>query len=220
MKTKPETVAPPPPAEDDPIAIAVRAYVQQVNKPEPKSRKRRDHVDGLEPSNIVVIFDTETCLDAAQHLRFGTYQVRIDGKLDEEGLFFDHKTLSKRDQRVLDRYAARHGLKYRTLNDFIDLIFFGIAFDLGATTVGFNLPFDISRIARGHGAAKSQSMKGGFSFLLSGHPSGAVFRSRCCPARPRVSGLPARSTVAAGVGTTKCRPAKAILWISGLWRQP
>ena len=35
MKTKPETVAPPPPAEDDPIAIAVRAYVQQVNKPEP-----------------------------------------------------------------------------------------------------------------------------------------------------------------------------------------
>ena len=127
-------------------------------------------MDGLEPSNIVVIFDTETCLDAAQHLRFGTYQVRIDGKLDEEGLFFDHKTLSKRDQRVLDRDAARHGLKYRTLNDFIDSIFFEIAFDLGATTVGFNLPFDISRIARGHGAAKSQSMKGGFSFLLSGDP--------------------------------------------------
>jgi hypothetical protein len=168
--TKSTIAIPPPCAEDDPVAIAVRAYVQRVEKSAPNTRKRRDRVDRLAASNIVLIFDTETNIDAAQHLRFGTYQVRIDGRLDEEGVFYDHKTLSKRDERILSRYAAQYAIKFRTLNDFVDSVFFGIGFDLGACIVGFNLPFDISRIARGHSAAKSPSMAGGFSFALSGDP--------------------------------------------------
>ena len=104
MKANPKIVAPLS-AEDNPVAIAVRAYVQSVEKSKPKPRKRRNRVDKLEASNVVLVFDTETNLDAAQHIRFATYQVRVDGRLDEEGLFFDHKTLSKRDRRILSRYA-------------------------------------------------------------------------------------------------------------------
>ena len=39
-------------------------------------------------------------------------------------------------------------------------------YDLGAAIIGFNLPFDISRIAQGWGIAR-RSMKGGFTFRLS-----------------------------------------------------
>lgn len=155
----------PAPAEDDPTAIAVRAYVRLVKGGTP--RKRGVRRTALRPSNVVLVFDTETDLDEAQHVRFGTYQVYIDSKLDEQGLFYNPHTISKRDLRVLHRYATRNGLKCLVLEDFIEKIFYGIGYDLGATIVGFNLPFDISRIAWHHSTAKTPSMAGGFSFALS-----------------------------------------------------
>ena len=167
MKLRPEFQLPLP-AEDDPTAIAVRAYARRVKPARPRSRKRGIRV--IAPSNIVLVFDTETNLDAAQHLRFGTYQVYVGDKLDEQGLFYDPNTLSQRDQRMLWRYADRRSVKCRTLDDFIEVIFYGVGYDLGATIVGFNLPFDLSRVARGHSAAKSPSMAGGFTFKLSGDP--------------------------------------------------
>jgi hypothetical protein len=170
IKAATEFLGPPAPAEDDPVAIAVRAYVQKAKRAKSQRSKRRYDAGALKPSNVVLAFDTETYLDAAQHLRFGTYQVRVDGRLDEEGLFFDPVTASERDQRTLDRFAANHGLRCRTLSEFIDSVFYGIAYDLGATIVGFNLPFDISRIARGHSTAKTRTMKGGFTFRLSDNP--------------------------------------------------
>jgi hypothetical protein len=156
--------------EGDPSTIAVRAYVEQVRKPAAKIRNRRKPTERLPASPLTLIFDTETNLDAAQHLRFATYQVRDGTKLDEEGLFYDPGTLSKRDSRMLERYARAHILKLRTLEDFIELVFYGIAYDLGAMIVGFNLPFDISRIAHAHSTAKTRSMRGGFSFALSKDP--------------------------------------------------
>src|SRR5262249_37893014 len=69
---------------------------------------------------------------------------------------------------------------------FIDDVFFGIGYDQRANIVGFNLPFDISRLAieyaaardwsrnkeGGSGAQKKRliSMRGGFSFKLSRSP--------------------------------------------------
>jgi hypothetical protein len=52
------------------------------------------------------------------------------------------------------------------LATFIDEIFYAYAYDLRGTCVGFNLPFDISRIALDHGIARGK-MRGGFSFILS-----------------------------------------------------
>jgi hypothetical protein len=151
-------------AEDDPPAIALRAYVRLAKPGTPRKRGRRV---ALKPSNVALVFDTETDLDEAQHLRFGTYQVYIDNKIDEAGLFYDPHTISKRDLHVLHRHATDNGLKCRALEDFIEKVFYGIGYDLGATIVGFNLPFDISRIAWHHSTAKTPSMAGGFSFALS-----------------------------------------------------
>jgi hypothetical protein len=164
MKLRPAYLLPAS-AEDDPTAIAVRAYVRRAGATQPRARRARR--TGVKPSNVVLVFDTETDLDEAQHLRFGTYQVYIDSKFDEQGLFYDPHTISKRDLRALHRHATRNGLKCLVVEDFIEKIFYGIGYDLGATIVGFNLPFDISRIAWHHSTAKTPSMADGFSFALS-----------------------------------------------------
>jgi DNA-binding XRE family transcriptional regulator len=56
-----------------------------------------------------------------------------------------------------------------TVTEFVENIFFGIGYELRATIVGFNLPFDISRIAIRHGNARGRIMRGGFTYQLSPH---------------------------------------------------
>jgi hypothetical protein len=53
-----------------------------------------------------------------------------------------------------------------THDDFVDDYLFGKAYRLRARIVGFNLPFDISRLAIDHGVARG-AMYGGFTFTLS-----------------------------------------------------
>lgn len=156
----------PEPAEDDPTAIAVRAYARPAKAEKARRRHFRARAPIL-PSDTVLVFDTETELNEAQHVRFGTYQVYVRDKLDEQGLFYDPQTISKRDLQVLHRYALRNDLRCYPLETFIDEIFYDIGYDLDAAIVGFNLPFDISRIAWNHSTAKTPSMAGGFSFALS-----------------------------------------------------
>jgi hypothetical protein len=42
----------------------------------------------------------------------------------------------------------------RTVEGFVDEVFFVYAYDLRGTCVGLNLPFDLSRLAIGHGSAE------------------------------------------------------------------
>jgi hypothetical protein len=53
-----------------------------------------------------------------------------------------------------------------TRDQFVDQVLYGSGRDVGAQIVGFNLPFDISRLAIDHASAR-RSMRGGFSFILS-----------------------------------------------------
>jgi hypothetical protein len=53
-----------------------------------------------------------------------------------------------------------------TRADFIDGIFYKYGYHLRAMIVGFNLPFDLSRLAISHAAARTV-MRGGFSLKLS-----------------------------------------------------
>ena len=61
----------------------------------------------------------------------------------------------------------REGHKLRTASEFVDEVLFARAYDLRASIVGFNLPFDISRLAIKHGSARGKAMRGGFTFKLS-----------------------------------------------------
>ena len=159
------------PAITDRIPISLRAYAKpKFNELEKDARspgkcpKRKSST--LPASPWVIVFDTETTTDPGQALRFGAYQVRNNGELREAGIFYETETLSASELNILNHYAQEQNLKCITREEFVDRVFYGIGYDYRARIVGFNLPFDISRIAIRHNSARTE-MRGGFSFTLS-----------------------------------------------------
>ena len=141
-----------------PNQIAVRAYTEK-----PGFESRNPSRSDIGPSPWSVTFDTETTTDPSQELRVGFYQVHDGERLDEEGAFYRAGSLSSAEVAMLRAYCAKHGLTLRDVDSFNEEILLGVCYDLGGTLIGFNLPFDISRVAIKHGPARD-SMRGGFSF--------------------------------------------------------
>lgn len=157
-------------AAPEPRAIAVRAFATPTPRnaaPAARTSRPRSSADGIGPSEWSLTFDTETTIDAAQQLRFGTYQVRCDDELYEQGFFYDPDTLTDDERSTLYHVASTRGLTVHLLADFIDDIFLRYLFDLRGTGVGLNLPFDLARLAVAHAPARGRTMHGGFSFQLS-----------------------------------------------------
>jgi hypothetical protein len=139
----------------EPLSVALRAYVPQ------KKRGRSARFKTMS-SEWALIFDCETMIESSQRLRFGVYQVRKGAELYEDehgpehGIFYaadDPEAISVHDLAELKKFAAKHRLKLMSLQEFIEDVLFGIAYDFRATIVGFNLPFDISRLAINHSSA-------------------------------------------------------------------
>ena len=126
------------------LPILVRAYVPRQGRRGGSSEGARQSLD---PSGYVLIFDTETATDAGQSLRFGFYQERDGRGLIEAGLFYEPEALTRREQAVLRAYAAARGMKVLTRGQFVEDVIYGFGYDLRARIVGFNLPFDLSRLA-------------------------------------------------------------------------
>ena len=157
----------PPPVSDE-LALCLRAYARpKLSQRKVVKRKYDTYVIPILPaSEWTIIFDTEDDVDAGQSLRFGTYQVRQCHELREAGIFFDPAGVTASELECLKEYAECHDLRLITVQEFNDEIIFGIGWDFRARIVGFNLPFDISRIAIKYSSART-SMRGGFSFTLS-----------------------------------------------------
>lgn len=155
-----------PPISDH-LALSLRAFAESTIEKQPKkvSKKRSPYA-----SEWTLVFDTETTTDAGQSLRIGTYQVRQAGELFGAGVFFDPEGVTDAELLTLQRYCDANGLSLLTRDEFADQIFYGIGYQLRANIIGFNLPFDISRIAIHYGSARSskyQDMRGGFTFKIS-----------------------------------------------------
>ena len=149
-------------ASRDQLEIFLRAYVP------PRPKQTDKHTDEREsqkpnqgPSEYTLIFDTETTIDERQSLRCGAWQFRKSDELVEGGLFYDPRELKSAEQRMLKAYAKLHALRLMTVRKFVDAVFYSMAYDLCAVIVGFNLPFDISRLAIRHGRARGKKMGGG-----------------------------------------------------------
>jgi len=142
------------------LPIHVRAYVPSGNKPKPGTRRPEL------PSHWSLVFDCETTTDEAQQLRIGTYQVRVGSRMKEQGFFYDPEALSREELATLRAEAAKQKLRCLTKDDFVETVFYRIGYELRASIIGFNLPFDLSRLALDHNPAR-RGMKGGFTFRLS-----------------------------------------------------
>lgn len=155
------------PAEDqiDRLVLQLRAYVRGGR------RGKGDHRLHAWTSGISIIFDTETFTEPSQRMRFGAYQIREHGELDEIGLFHPDDVNSDdlaALHRAMRELPQSDGVKLRLISraEFVEHAIFRWGLDGRGVIVGFNLPFDLSRIATSHSYAK-KSMKGGFSFTLA-----------------------------------------------------
>jgi hypothetical protein len=168
----------------DRLVIALRAYVRKAPKKPKKGSKPprttlpgtinwRDLAPRTKPSDWVLVFDCETRTTPDQRLRFGGYQLRYKGEVWESGAFYEPDVLSTDELAILRRFiddeqsnSDGECICLRTRAEFVDEIFYRSAYAVGAQIVGFNLPFDLSRLAIRHASAR-RSMKGGFSLTLS-----------------------------------------------------
>ncbi|MBA2684044.1 MAG: hypothetical protein H0U66_06110 [Gemmatimonadaceae bacterium] len=103
---------------------------------------------------------------------FGSYRVgrwNSTGTLEliQEGLFHadDLGEWYPEGLAVLREYAARESIPLRSRRKFMDTTFYQVAAQMRALVVGFNLPFDLSRLAVDAGEARGWYY-GGFSFTL------------------------------------------------------
>ena len=148
----------------EPQSIALRAYAVNSEKPVSKEYPRKN----LDVSSEwTIVFDCETTNDETQNLRIGAYQVYHHLELWQQGLIVNGEILSDDDLKVIKTYASEHDLFVKQTFEFIEEILFGIGYDLRAAIVGFNLPFDIARLAIRQNSARGKSFRGGFTFQLS-----------------------------------------------------
>ena len=165
------------PAPVDNLIVSLRAYVTREDKKSGKRKGRWNKPLRNPPSDWVFVFDCETRTTPDQRLRFGAYHLRNKGRLFELGFFYEPEVLTDNDLSVLAEVRAElearsEGERVRLLTreEFVEEVFFGSAHDVGAQIVGFNLPFDLSRLAIDHYSARGR-MRGGFGLKLSPKPS-------------------------------------------------
>jgi len=173
--------------------IFVRAHTVVPAKP------TRDRPSPAKWPDEVLVFDTETTIDTAQKLNFGFFRRckvgRIGYECVEEGLFYADD-LDVEQREVLDRFVAdpenlpqldvkifpppmRLDIYNRSL--FVERVFWK-AIRRGAMIVGFNLPYDLSRLA----VKSGPSDDGGWSLILSMRKSRKTGEIEINVERPRV----------------------------------
>ena len=158
--------------------LYLRAHIVVPGTQDEEERQlgaRRSLAPKLWP-DYALVWDTETMLDLDQTLNFGIWRFCQIEKGEyvavQEGIFYRDGLASKDVQTILDykqkhradglASGADHQLSELSQSEFIERIFWE-SVRAGALIVGFNLPFDISRIALEWTTAHN----GGFSFVLS-----------------------------------------------------
>lgn len=151
----------------DRLPIAVRAYT-----PSTKQRKASRAHPWTMPATVLD-FDTEATTDPTQRLLFGVWRVYHENTLIDEGLFHGDD-LGIEDRAKLRAYARTHRadttrrepLRLLSRRDFLTEVFWPVAYKQRGLVVGYNLPFDLARIAVGSGTARGAFFGGGFSLVF------------------------------------------------------
>ena len=147
--------------------VAIRGYTQKLEKTG-ENRSFRRYDTPLRHKRVLV-FDTETTTDRYQNFRIGYFQIYQDGVIQHDGLFYDPSILNEKEINTLEAYSRKNNISLYLLDEFIDNVFYPEVFELKTLCNGYNLAFDISRIAKRSGDSR-ETNKGGFTFTLSTDP--------------------------------------------------
>jgi hypothetical protein len=145
------------------IEIALRAYV-------PPRKLKKQSYDTVHENRPVLVIDTETTEDEYQNLIFGSCGIWLFGDLHRFILFYA-PSLPEKDVDTLQKFSQTHNaentpIEVISVKEFVDTVFFPWLIDNHALCVGFNLPFDLSRLAIRYGYGRAK-WKNGFTFWLT-----------------------------------------------------
>lgn len=162
------------------LDIYLRAHTVVLDEPKRQSGgTNRPLADLVKWPELALVFDCQSRTDISQELTFGFYRVlKLDGDayvLEEEGAFFDDE-LPAHEREVLQAYL-RTAVPDRTSfpprypqhsrSEFVKNVFYRYA-RKGALVVGFNICYELARIARKWTAGDRDE----WSLVLSEYPDG------------------------------------------------
>lgn len=139
----------------------------------------------------MLVIDTETRTDSTQKLTFGSYRFFVSGELREEGIFYADD-LSNQERKTLQEYVNRWNIRVAKTGELPLLLmprreflkkFYKAIYKGRALLIGFNLPFDISRLAMSARPARGR-FAGGFSIALWSYVKENI--ERADPHRPGI----------------------------------
>jgi hypothetical protein len=167
-------------------ALAVPAKEKKKHKGRSKRKRRTRANNRRKWPKHALVFDTETRITADQSLSFGVYRLcaLVNGSyaVKEEGIFYADE-LAAKDRKVIENYLRtavsdvasfppRFPLFSRS--DFMKRVFWPAIKYNGALVVGFNLPFDLARLALDW----SRGGEDEWSLVMSRYANGAENRNR------------------------------------------
>jgi len=178
-------------------ALGTQDIFVRAHAPARPGKKWKHKISAKWPSHAL-IFDTETTLDTKQQLTIGCYRrcklERNEYRCIEEGVFYAD-SLDSQKLKVLKKYVddpanvpntrlfpPQIRLKLFSRNLFVSRVFWR-AVRSGDLIVGFNLPFDLSRLAVRSSPAKKG---GGWSLELTMRKSRKTGKMELNPERPRI----------------------------------
>jgi hypothetical protein len=119
-------------------------YLRVYEAPHRTRPKRKPPIE--EPNdNQVLVLDTETTTDTKQELRFGIAREYDLGRLCRTIVVTGQ--LTEAEAKTVSAWARFHEAEVLPVERFVTEVFLPLADDMRAVVVGFNLPFDLSRIA-------------------------------------------------------------------------
>jgi hypothetical protein len=148
------------------MEIAVRAYTKKKDK----NRRPKQNKSSTKPDyRTFLAFDTETTIDEYQNLRLGSCILYNEAAISAKWLFYNSENVNEEEYKELLKYCNEHaGVTLITLGLFIETVFYPYVFDQKIPVVGFNLPFDLSRLAKSYVESRG-NMEGGFTLKLCDH---------------------------------------------------
>jgi hypothetical protein len=145
---------------------AVRAWVEPKLTKSPRSGQ--PYAVGGKHTPIgqrALVFDTETATDYAMAPLYGFFQIRERDELVLEGII-EGDGLGTRDGGIIREFARAIGLEVVSRARFVDEYFYPEVYQLGTLCVGFNLPFDLTRLPVHVGSGRGKH-RNAFSLRMS-----------------------------------------------------
>jgi DNA polymerase type B, organellar and viral len=159
----------------DLLPIVLRVHTQRTRSKPSNGQRPSSRSFAPRWGDLVLVLDTETSIDAAQALTFGSARLcrwKSDGSLEcLREYLFHADDLKERDPdgfAILRNYAGQHRtenrLEFLSRRDFLDSVLW-LAFKSNVVIAGFNLAFDLSRLSVDWTEGRGRFAKG-FSLVL------------------------------------------------------